>query len=117
MSKKVNWLDLTEGKPIATFKETNTHILLFKTDGDKEPITIKQKDGTEKQTFHVHFEVVDTLDNNIEKDFNITSKRLIDALKENLPLVNKVLKIERIGQGFSTRYLVSDMTPKAKSKQ
>lgn len=113
----VNWLDMTEGKPLATFKETNTHILQFKTNGVKQPIKITQADGTVKETEHVHFEVIDTMDGNLEKDFNITSKRLIDALKEHLPLIDKVLKIDRIGQGFSTKYTVANMAPKPQSKE
>jgi len=52
----------------------------------------------------------DVLDDNEEKRTLATrSKRLLAGLKDNAPLKDKVLFVERQGEGYDTRYKVREM--------
>lgn len=113
---EVDWIDITEGTPIANFKESNTLILKFLDNGSKSVDIIELKDENKntkldidgnpitKEITTVKFNVIDMLDNNLEKIFNTGSKRCIDSLKALLPLKDKMIRINKVGSGYQTKY-------------
>jgi len=115
-NNEFNWRDLRAGKEIATFKKTNTLILTFKSDGIIQDNTFELQDGSIKNIKQVHFEVVDYTDNK-EKDFNASSKRLIETLSEFNPIVDETIKIDKVGFGFDTQYFAEKFKIPAKKAQ
>lgn len=117
-----NWKQIKEGKAIATFKNSNTLILKFLPNnfGILSTVNIKDKQsGVMKEVEQVHFEVLDYADNMKEKDFNIIATRLIEALSnydDKETLANQFIKIDKIGQGFDTNYLISKFEPPKETK-
>lgn len=87
-----------EEREFVNFAENENKVkLTFETD---HPRVGENKFG--KTTYYF-----DVIEHDMPKVMSVTSMRLMNELKERLPLQGKILEIERVGEGYDTHYRVN----------
>ena len=100
----IDWNEVGDLKDLVIFSAVNPYyrLLIVKFTGMKE-VEIKDKISNQ-----FSFEVKDLTDGKT-KEWNIVSKRLLVKLRDFEPLIGKGLEVKKIGTGFESDYMLTEI--------